>query len=162
MATAQALQQPSPAIYYQPPPVSGLGQDYDTQYLKIFRHAEPVVSLSSQKKLRSLRTLEANWDGFDSAAPKRQAVDEAISWISQLYGHALNTRLAWKDPNIGANEEGDVVLEWWHKTRKLTLYLTGSKAEYIKVWGMDIFSEMEDGVIASPGEFEPLWAWLVG
>lgn len=162
MVTAQAMQ--SPVIYYQPP-LSGLGQEYGAQYFNnIYRRAEPVVSLISQKKLRSLRALGANWDGFGSAAPKEQAIDEAVSWIPQLYDHVLNTRLAWQDPHISANEEGDVVLEWWHNTHKLTLYLagSGSKAEYIKVWGMDIFSEMEDGAIASPSEFEPLWAWLMG
>ncbi len=44
-----------------------------------------------------------------------------------------------------ADAEGEVVFEWWHGNKKLTVYIGDDSAEYVQVWGTDRHSEMSDG-----------------
>jgi len=60
---------------------------------------------------------------------------------------------------VSANEDGDVVMEWWHGVRKLTIYVGARAAGYIKVWGPRIDKDMEDGQVVE-GNVRPLWLWL--
>jgi hypothetical protein len=59
---------------------------------------------------------------------------------------------------VTAGVNGEVVLEWWHGEKKLTVYVTSESVEYLKVWGDDIGSEMEDGDAAPVAP--ALWRWL--
>ena len=42
-----------------------------------------------------------------------------------------------------------MVFEWWHKEHDLTLYISDLEVEYVKAWGVNIHSEMEEGCIDS-------------
>jgi hypothetical protein len=53
--------------------------------------------------------------------------------------------------------EGEPVFEWWSGEKKLTIYFQEHSAEYVKVWGSNVHSEMEDGDL---GDFLPLLQWL--
>lgn len=70
--------------------------------------------------------------------------------------------LYWSTPMINVNDDSDVVLEWWNKNKKLTFYINQSTLDYIKVWGADIDSEMEDGLINSMQDCSigQLWQWI--
>ena len=61
-----------------------------------------------------------------------------------------------------ATKESDdeIVLEWWKGEKKLAIYASPGAIEYVKVWGPDIFSEMEDGNIENAQDFQSLWRWL--
>jgi hypothetical protein len=54
------------------------------------------------------------------------------------------------------------VIEWWNKNKNLAFYINQSSIDYIKVWGSDIDSEMEDGLINSvhDGSIAKLWQWI--
>jgi hypothetical protein len=60
-------------------------------------------------------------------------------------------------PHVTADETGGVVLEWWRGTRKLTVYL--NHADYVKVWGPDVNTEMETDELTGANAAD-VWAWL--
>lgn len=63
-------------------------------------------------------------------------------------------------PHILMSPWDDVVMEWWNGQRKLTLYFQpDGEIQFTKVWGADIDTEMEDGILGDC-TFESLWDWL--
>ena len=85
----------------------------------------------------------------------------AIEWLKQLRTIVAANQMWWGEPLVNLSIDSEIVFEWWHGTNKLTVYILGNTAEYIKVWGTDIDSEMEDGTSSSPAELMALWKWLV-
>ncbi|MEH2375665.1 hypothetical protein [Nostoc sp.] len=85
----------------------------------------------------------------------------AIEWLKQLRTVVAANQMWWGEPLVNLSFDSEIVFEWWHETKKLTVYILGNTAEYIKVWGTDIDNEMEDGTSSSPAELTTLWKWLV-
>ena len=50
----------------------------------------------------------------------------------------------------------DDAFEWWYGNRKLVIFLDGS---YLKVWGPNIYHDMEEGMLSTIG-IEELFEWL--
>lgn len=84
-----------------------------------------------------------------------------IEWLHQLRTVVAANKMWWCEPLINLGIDSEIVFEWWHENKKLTVYILGNTAEYIKVWGTDIDNEMEDGSVTSPAELTDLWKWLV-
>ncbi|WP_298914730.1 hypothetical protein [uncultured Nostoc sp.] len=85
----------------------------------------------------------------------------AIEWLKQLRTVVAANQMWWGEPLVNLSFDSEIVFEWWHETKKLTIYIPGNTIEYIKVWGTDIDNEMEDGTSSSPAELTALWKWLV-
>lgn len=100
------------------------------------------------------------WNGYDAAAPISGAVRHALEWIEDLYEDTLTTSRGWISPNVVADAQGNVVLGWWEGRKKLTIYVHPETVEYVKVWGPDIFSDMEDGEVERAEDRWALWNWL--
>ncbi|GBF81521.1 hypothetical protein [Aphanothece sacrum] len=67
----------------------------------------------------------------------------------------------WNQPLGNISIDNEIVLEWWHKEKKLTIYVCKNSIDYIKVWGSDMDNEMEDGSISlNENELTSLWKWL--
>jgi hypothetical protein len=110
-----------------------------------------------------LRTWPEEWDGYQ-VAPSRDSITRAHTWIASLYADvedASTSEWQWIDPLVVADAHRNVVFEWWKGHKKLTVYVTPTAVEYVKVWGSDIFSEMDDGDIKSAENRRTLWRWLV-
>jgi len=58
------------------------------------------------------------------------------------------------------SENSEIVFEWWHNQKKITLYFGEENAEYIKVWGTDIDTEMDSGPLSDGWILTSLWLWL--
>lgn len=84
-----------------------------------------------------------------------------IEWLKQLRKLVAADQMWWGEPLVNLSFDSEIVFEWWHETKKLTVYILGNTAEYIKVWGTDIDNEMEDGTSSSPAQLTDLWKWLV-
>lgn len=112
-------------------------------------------------KLRNLLTWCAGWNGYDSLAPNSDAVLHAENWIERLFLEVADLGLIWIQPNVIADANGDVVFEWWHGKKKLTVYIEDESAEYVKVWGTDTHSEMSEGDAEPISTCRALWLWLV-
>ncbi|MFN6569927.1 hypothetical protein [Dendronalium sp. ChiSLP03b] len=84
-----------------------------------------------------------------------------LEWLDRLRSLVAANQMWWCEPLVNLSFDSEIVFEWWYKNNKLTVYILGNNAEYIKVWGADIDSEMEDGSATSPAELTDLWKWLV-
>lgn len=118
--------------------------------------------------LDTLIRLPEGWNGYDAAAPNPDAIEQARSWIRQMYedgkavgGSRREPRVAaWHNPHVTADEYGDVVFEWWNEDKALTVYVSRGEARYIKGWGLNIETDMENGEATSSATRRKLWAWL--
>lgn len=78
--------------------------------------------------------------------------------------YQISEALGWK-PNrslVTSNNEGEIVLEWWHRARKITFYVEADQITYVRVWGADISQEMDDGRVQDGKHFLQIWRWLHG
>ncbi len=97
----------------------------------------------------------------DIPQPNPDSMTRAIRWIATLYSDTYQYD-RWFRPFISSDENGDVVFEWWRDERKLTVFVTPTTVDYIKVWGVNIFTEMEDGTLHTDATVRDVWQWLVG
>lgn len=114
---------------------------------------------STLQSIRRLFSLGNDWDGYGSPAPRRESVTSSLDFIRVFRNLVVGSGQRWVRPYVSANEEGNVVFEWWQGERKLTVYVRSARVTYIKVWGVNIDTEMEDGQVTDAG-FAPLWVWL--
>jgi hypothetical protein len=113
----------------------------------------------TERNIRDLYRWPEGWNGYDAAKPNPASIAHAQAWITQLY---RDVRAAlWIEPHVIADADGDVVFEWWNGQKKLTVYVSPTTAEYVKVEGPDITSDMEDGVIETARDRRDLWQWLL-
>ena len=115
--------------------------------------------ISAMGSLNSLRNLPDDWDGYGSLKPNQRAISKASKLLEEIYLRLDFARLPWNAPHISATENGDVLIEWWNKNHKLSLYVGPRKSDFIKVWGPNIESEMEEGRLLTSNVI-PLWNWL--
>lgn len=95
-----------------------------------------------------------------AAAPNIRALLQSQRWVHRMYEVVRLSGKSWLEPLVTVDEYGDVVFEWWHRNRKITVYVTPESVEYIKVGGPDIHSDMEDGELHSDQDHQNLWLWL--
>lgn len=110
------------------------------------------------QKVRQLLTWQTNWNGYESPSPTYSAIAYAKYWIKRLFFQVASTN--WISPNVTVGPEGEVVFEWWNEQKKLTIYVSGDNAEYVQVWGPDIYADMSDGNAEPIDVCKALWMWL--
>ena len=102
-----------------------------------------------------------NWDHHGAPAPAPEIVEYSRDVLALIHAAALARNIGWWEPHIGCNERGQVTLEWWHNSRTLTLFIRSStRVDYLKSWGTDIDTEMEDGEVSRISDFLALSGWL--
>jgi hypothetical protein len=113
----------------------------------------------TEKKIFELMTWPEGWDGYDAPKPNPVSVTHARLWAEELY-RDLSAGL-WIEPHVSADEDGEVSFEWWRGRKKLTVYVTPTAVEYIKVDKTNSSLEMKDGSIETPKDRRILWNWLL-
>lgn len=111
--------------------------------------------------IHALRTWPQEWDGYQ-LAPSGGSIRRALSWIDDLYDDVSTMGRKWMTPLVVADAHGNVVFEWLNDRNRLVVYVSPTTVEYVKAWGPDIWSDMEDGEIGTPQERKVLWRWLMG
>ena len=150
------------------------------QSLGVFYNSSRVTSFSIPLSTTGLEQTakEALWDtqieiyhllatpideeDDTSWIPALDAVQRAYNWIIQLFFIASDTGLAWIKPHVTSNPDGEVVFEWWHGVKKMTIYVSEQSVDFVRVWGTDIHSRIDDGDAESTGVCRSLWIWLMG
>ena len=108
-----------------------------------------------------LEKLQDNWDEHGSPAPLPTILAYAREVMALLHAGALARGVAWIEPHISSNERGQITLEWWRNERTLTLFVrSAEQVDYLKAWGSNIESEMEDGEVSRLADFAALSRWL--
>lgn len=127
----------------------------------------PITALEQQQDEAVVAVLRA-WgasgalDDATSAVPDPWAVARACRWVSALIEDAQHINGIWLTPHVVASPTGEIVFEWKHSTRLLTIYVTERSVEYVQAWGTDINTEMLDGDADNTEERRRLWSWLTG
>lgn len=123
------------------------------------RPKDCTVKSLAEHKIADLMTWPEDWDGHGAPKPNPASVKHALSWAKELH-RDLGAGL-WIEPRISADEDGEVVFEWWKGQKKLAVYVTPAKVEYIKVEKANSSLEMKDGFINTPEDYHGLWNWLL-
>ena len=87
----------------------------------------------------------------------------ACQLVRATWELSRKSNLLWEEPLVNSNDQGEIVLEWWKGEHELTIKVKENGASYLKSWGTDIFTEMEDGHFERKGFDSPLtllWLWL--
>lgn len=84
----------------------------------------------------------------------------AQEWLDCLREIAVGNQMWWREPLINLGINSEIVFEWWHENKKLSIYILDNTLEYIQVWGLDIDHEMKEGLVKSSAELASLWEWL--
>ena len=116
---------------------------------------------STLSEIYNLLTWPEGWNGYDACAPKYEAVQYAVHWIELFYQEVMSSGQIWIEPNVTASAEGEVVFEWRQEIKNLTVYIGSEIVQYVKDWGTDIDTEMEDGTINSDSMRHRFWQWLM-
>ncbi len=115
------------------------------------------------EKLKKLNHWPENWDGYGAKPPKKHAINFAVNLVHYIFDISYTLRFIWSSPNVSADSNGDVLLEWWGKNnKKISLYISdNNQIEYIKSSTANI-SEMEDDVLNNfdVEVYQQLFAWL--
>jgi hypothetical protein len=131
----------------------------DTNGLSFANIAEVAV-FPARQALKAVAARPENWDGFGSAAPIGEAVGKAFQLLVDLFQQSTSCAHAqWVNPHVSSSEQGEVVFEWWKRDRKLTIYVGAESADFLRVGGPNIDSDMFDGELAG-AQFAGLWLWL--
>ena len=105
--------------------------------------------------------LQCVLKGDSMLIPGYAVVAYAKDWIRGLFLETEKLGLRWIEPHMTANSDGEIVIEWWHGVRKLTVYIGNQSAEYVKVWGKSADSLITDGNAETIRDCRLLWIWLV-
>lgn len=84
---------------------------------------------------------------------------KAVNWTIELRKIVSLRKYWWSEPLVNISDS-ELVFEWWHDGKKITVYFSETDAEFIKVWGADIDNEMEEGIAETNDQIESLWKWL--
>jgi hypothetical protein len=87
-------------------------------------------------------------------------IDNAKIFIRNAANELSKMHQSLIQPSVLADVTEEIVFEWWSGARKLSVYVSEKEIQYIKVWGIDINQEMEDGELSTDSKFSDLWAWL--
>jgi hypothetical protein len=114
---------------------------------------------NTEEDLANLLSWGEGWDGYEAPQPRRVSINAACEWARELYRDV--SHVLWIKPLITADEEGDVVFEWWRGSKKLTVYVSPNTVEYVRVERRGTNAEVTDGDIETPLERRKLWNWLL-
>lgn len=89
-------------------------------------------------------------------SPASVTVDHARTWLIQ---YLLSNVATAGTPHMSISAHGEIVFTWWHGSHKLNIYFDEEGVEYLKTWGADVYTQMEDGPAI---DIDPLFAWLWG
>jgi hypothetical protein len=102
--------------------------------------------------------LENCISGLDEISPG--TLTRAARWLAWLRGAVAWLEGKWYEPHVTVSPEYELVCEWWIGDRKLTVYFSDEHAEFIKVWGPDIETEMAEGNAEDKTATLTAWQWL--
>lgn len=141
--------------------ISGeVGSDLEETWLA--KGAEKLRSIARtqfQLVLQELRARPADWDGRGSLAANASSLFEASVLFDTALEETSGLHFDWVAPHVGLDENGHVVLEWWNRQKKLTVYAAPGDAEFVCSWGHNIEQQMHSDNLV-PGGFARSWRWL--
>ncbi|MBR8828429.1 MAG: hypothetical protein DSM107014_11115 [Gomphosphaeria aponina SAG 52.96 = DSM 107014] len=119
---------------------------------------DPVLGKSDN--LDKFSYLQSQLTEKDKSLISPKVLKKANNLIEKIKSIAKVNCLWWSVPLINVTEAQEIVLEWWNKTKKITIYIDQETIDYIKVWGPDMDNEMEEGSITLDQDLKNFWNWI--
>jgi hypothetical protein len=123
----------------------------------------PEIERIIAERFKEIGRRKDNWDKQESKAPSAEAIEGAKPFIVQatrFFGQELMPFSEPIIPFVTSDEEGAITVRWRYNKRELHLCFTAKDAEYIKVWGINIHHEMEEGYLKNDS-LRSLCQWLL-
>ena len=112
------------------------------------------------KQFDVLSQRKDDWDGHGSPKPTHLTLAHAKGVMDALLESVVSNGYWWDTPSISSDEDGDVTVVWYEDERQLHLQIGEHEAEYFKVWGTNIDTEMDVDFL-KPDDYLTLWKWLI-
>ena len=124
------------------------------------KEKEPLadVWIDLEDLAKRVKSAEGKLDCVGSLA----AIENAKSWLRRFYTEVVDIEEEWFPPHVTSGAEGEVVLEWWKNDNKLTFFINSSEPFYLKSFGPNVITEMQDGPLHIGTDLMSLWASLKG
>ncbi len=88
-------------------------------------------------------------------------IDVVVRWLPELESAVHAAGLPWAVAHICDTQQG-YALEWWRGKRGLYVRFEAGEVEAIRVWGVNINTEMASRRVQSPTDLLEEWRWLQG
>jgi hypothetical protein len=148
--------------YRSPSSCSAWTSDDDEDERRPRRSRRPTPALPSSTST-SRESLTTPTESLGSAT--MVALAEPVTparWMYSLRDRlVLANSIAWIDPHT-TSDDAETVYEWWKGDRKLSAYISNGRVELIRVWGINIDTEMESIIDPADDALLKAWRWLLG
>jgi hypothetical protein len=132
-----------------------------TQKNQLWWH-RPLLNIGIENEIVNLKSILGNLQEEELQCLNNKVLNQAEELIKKLRSITHKNQLWWHRPLLNISIENEIVLEWWHKEKKLTIYICPNTIDFIKVWGADMDDEMDDGLIdlSDNDAILSLWQWI--
>jgi hypothetical protein len=90
--------------------------------------------------------------------PEPEALRLSKSWANSLYSEIKTQKGIWIDPHLTVQDGGDVVFEWWHEHKSLSVYISVDEIWFLQSAGPN--SEQTEGDASTVEVRQSIWQWL--
>jgi hypothetical protein len=115
-----------------------------------------------ERSLRGLKTLPARVKAsvlFENEISDAALVS-ATGFLKRLGMVIIGAGYDWREPYLSTEDRGDVSFAWRHNDKSLFVSVTESDVHYLRVWGPNIHTEMDEGINPTNDDLVELWRWL--
>ena len=131
-----------------------------TDFTRLRNRQIEKQKLEISERFDVLAQREDNWDGYDSKKPTQPTLDHAKYLMEEFFDTIIGMKHPWITPFISSNEDGYITAEWYEEEREVHILIRENEAEYLQVWGINIYTEMHEDFL-SRADYPKLWEWLL-
>ena len=130
-----------------------------------YKHKHDKSHIEKQKREISeqfdiLSQREDNWDGRASKKPTVLTLIHGKKVVDAMLDSVISSGYQCDTPSISSDGFGNITAVWYQNERQLHLQIGEQEAEYFKVWGTNIDTEMDVDYL-KPENYLTLWKWLI-
>lgn len=111
------------------------------------------------ERFEVLALREDNWDGYDSKKPTELILKRAQNLLEEMLD-IISLEHPWHTPFVSSDEDGFITAAWYEDERELHILIGEDEAEYLRVWGTNIDTEMQEDYL-NRDNYLTLWKWLL-
>ncbi len=90
--------------------------------------------------------------------PYPEALRLAKAWAENLYGEIKTQEKVWITPHLTVQDGGDVVFEWWHERKSLSVFVSVDEVWFLQSAGST--SKQTEGDADTEEARRSIWQWL--
>ncbi len=151
-------------------------ENYESDVNIVSDHAETGTTITDLSQLQKsqiekqkreiseqfdvLSQREDNWDGRGSQKPTELTLVHAKAIMNALVDSVPSVGYRCDTPSISSDGFGNITAVWYQNERQLHFQIGEHEAEYFKVWGTNIDTEMDVDYL-KPENYLTLWKWLI-